>query len=141
MISRPGGRRLIGRILRQAAYPLAALPVDVGQLVLLLIRRPPRATAPRPDVTTGAVLLRLPLDAVAFVIAAYVWLLLPVNWAFPLRPDVGQEPLRDTWGGPTLAGAWAVHALGATLAFLVVGLPLLNGLAHVQQRWARRTER
>ena len=132
MISQDDGRHRTGRVLRRAAYPLGALPVDLWHLTLLLLRRP------LPGRPGRLLLVRLPLDAVAFAVAAYVWVLLPVNWAYPLRPDVGDEPLRDTWGGPTLAGAWAVHAIGATLVFLLVGVPILNGVALLQQRFATR---
>jgi hypothetical protein len=84
---------------------------------------------------------RFALDALAFVVAVYVWLLPPVNWAYPLRPDTQDGALRTAWGGPTLAGAWAFHAVGATVVFLLVGVPLLNGLAWVQERFAGRPAR
>lgn len=144
-------RRRLFSSLRRATYPLTAFPVDLGCVALLLVRttrRPgarlidgvaePDPAVPwgtRTSVGTRSLLVRLPLDAVVFVVAAYIWLLLPVNWAFPLRPDTDPSSLRTAWGGPTLAGAWTVHAVGATLVFLVVGLPLLNGLAWVQDRF------
>ena len=42
---------------------------------------------------------------------------------------------RDAWGGPTLAGAWAVHAVLA-LALVPVGLWLLRGLTALERRLA-----
>jgi hypothetical protein len=44
----------------------------------------------------------------------------------------------DAWGGPTLAGAWAVPAIGAVLVFVLVGLPILTGLAWLQGLLAKR---
>ena len=41
----------------------------------------------------------------------------------------------DAWGGPTLAGAWAVHAAIA-LAAVPVGLWLVRGLTALQRRLA-----
>ncbi len=36
-----------------------------------------------------------------------------LNVVYPIRPALGMDGgYRDAWGGPTLAGAWAVYALG-----------------------------
>jgi hypothetical protein len=60
--------------------------------------------------------------AVAFVAALVVLMVTWSGWLYPLRPDsIGAlghpftaDPLLDnSWGGPTLAGAWLVHALVA----------------------------
>jgi hypothetical protein len=81
-------------------------------------------------------LVSLPVNVASFVLSAYVWLLLPLNVGYPLRGDTA-ESLQDAWGGPTLAGAWAVHAVGGTLIFFLAGLPILNGVAWLQGRLAR----
>lgn len=47
------------------------------------------------------------------------------------------ESVRRSWGGPSLAGAWAVHAVGAVGFFVLVGVPLLWGLAWIQVRLLR----
>src|SRR5882724_779279 len=55
----------------------------------------------------------VPLDAVSLVVAGYCWLGVVLNLAYPARSLLGMNgEYRDAWGGPTLAGAWAVHALG-----------------------------
>lgn len=57
---------------------------------------------------------------VAFPLAALTVFLVWSGWLYPLRPDTFGalgHPLRHdpalagAWGGPTLAGAWLVHAL------------------------------
>jgi hypothetical protein len=115
--------------LRRGIYPLAVLPVDTACLLLLILRQPVRATrlqmsldrisrrstAPSRDrretSSSGHLLLRLPADIVAFLVAGYVWLLLPMNWAYPLRASTNASGSTDDWGGPTLAGAWAALAI------------------------------
>jgi hypothetical protein len=82
-------------------------------------------------------LVGFPLNVVAFAVAGYIWLLLPMNWGFPLR-GTDDASLQASWGGPSLAGAWVVHAVGATLEFLLVGLPILAGVTALQVRLARR---
>jgi hypothetical protein len=63
----------------------------------------------------------LPLDAVALVVVGYVWIGVVVNLAYPARTTFGMSgDYSDSWGGPTLAGAWAVHALGGVVFWLVV---------------------
>jgi hypothetical protein len=61
-------------------------------------------------------------SVVAFPFAVLVVFLVWSSWLYPLRPDtigsVGHpltaDPLlRDAWGGPTLVGAWFVHAMAA----------------------------
>ena len=55
----------------------------------------------------------MPVDLVALVVAGYCWTGVLLNVAYPIRPLLGMDgEYRDAWGGPTLAGAWAVHALG-----------------------------
>jgi hypothetical protein len=145
---------LLVRALRRAVYPLAALPLGVWALVLALAGRraragaleaglihkllPPEDLKPVDERVLSYSLLSLPVNALAFAFACYVWLILPVNLGYPLRPDVTDESLRTgTWGGPTLAGAWGVHAVGAVLFFVLVGLPILNGVARLQGHLAQ----
>ena len=55
--------------------------------------------------------------SVAFlVLTGPLWLI--VAWRGVLYPLVGADDLRDSWGGPTLAGAWAAH-LGLGVAILL----------------------
>jgi hypothetical protein len=144
----------LGHGLRRSLFPLAALPLGVYSILLVLAGRRARATElqtgllPRlllPGVPEPAEsralrygLLSLPVNVVAFALAGYVWLIPVVNLAYPLRPDVTTESLaHGTWGGPTLAGAWSVHAVGAVLIFILIGLPILNAVAWLQARLAR----
>jgi hypothetical protein len=142
--------------LRRAVYALIALPVGLCCLVLLAAGRVGIAAAARlrplrrlaglpvsPAPTRGRLtrhlLLSLPVDAVAGAVAGYVWLLLPMNLLYPLRLAVYDESAVDSWGGPTMAGAWAVHAAGGLATFLIVGLPLIAGLVQLQLWVAGRT--
>jgi hypothetical protein len=72
---------------------------------------------------------------VAAVVTVYGWSLLPMNVGFPLRP--GSSDLESSWGGPSLTGAWAVHALGA-LPFLFLMPWIVRALTSLQAAMARR---
>ena len=93
---------------------------------------------------TSTLLTRLriqPRPGLARALAALPFALLAVylvarGWLYPLWPDtiglIGHpfvtDPLLDeAWGGPTLAGAWAVHALIA-LGLQAIGLVILQSL-------------
>lgn len=66
-------------------------------------------------------LAAVPLDVVSLVVAGYCWLGVVLNVAYPARTLLGMNgEYRDAWGGPTLAGAWAVHALGGFAFWLLV---------------------
>ena len=55
--------------------------------------------------------------SVAFlVLTGPLWLI--VVWRGVLYPLVGADDLQDSWGGPTLAGAWAAH-FGLAVAILL----------------------
>jgi hypothetical protein len=145
--------RLLALGLRRAVYALVALPLGVWCLGLLLAGRTARAASLRLGALrrwagtaagspprrrwTAFSLASLPVDLVVFVVAAYLWLLLPMNLLYPLRLAVFDESAEDSWGGPTMAGAWAVHAVGGTLVFLVAGLPIAVALVWLQSRLAR----
>ena len=147
------GRRLLAAGLRRAVYALIALPLGAWCLVLLLAGRTARAASlrlgalrrwagtaagsPSRSRWTTFSVVALPVDLVVFAIAAYLWLLLPMNLLYPLRLAVFDESAADSWGGPGLAGAWAVHAAGGMLVFVAAGLPIVAGLVWVQARVAR----
>jgi len=139
--------------LLRALYPLLALPAGVACLGLIVVGKYATAASlqrglirrllalPVADPSAGRTLahslVSLPANVASFVLSAYVWLLLPLNLGYPLRGDTTAESLRDAWGGPTLAGAWAVHAVGGVLIFCLAGLPIMNGLAWLQGRLAQ----
>jgi Putative sensor len=141
---------------RRTAYVLLALPVGIVAAPAALLgghraaarwqrglarRLLPAATAAPAD-RDGAgraiahALLSLPLNLVSAVVVAYVWTLVAMNLAYPLRPGLG-EGYQDAWGGPTLAGAWAVHAAGG-LAFLFAAPWIVRGVTALQGRLLRR---
>jgi hypothetical protein len=109
-------------------HPFGAL----ASLALVIVRR--RGTADRTllwptqtsnaTATAGRVFVRgligVVLGSVAALVVGYAWLIVPVNLGYPLRPDT--DDLSNAWGGPTMAGAWAVHAAGGLLFVWVAAL-------------------
>lgn len=118
---------------RYSLFLLLSLPFAVWSLLdrgaaqhkvaaLLLAHKPARSWA------RG--LAAVPLDAVSLVVAGYCWFGVVVNLAYPARPLFGMNgEYRDAWGGPTLAGAWAVHALGGVALWLLVAWVLRGYVA------------
>jgi hypothetical protein len=141
--------------LRRAVYALVALPLALWCLAMVAVGRARAAAVvrvgslqrlagvsvavPARGRLVAHLLWSLPLDAVAFAVIGYLWLLLPMNLLYPLRLAVYDESARDSWGGPTLAGAWAVHAAGGVAVFVVAGLPIAAGLVRLQAWIAGRT--
>lgn len=87
----------------------AARPLVPGRAAARLADR--LGVSPRPGAARAAV---------AFLAAAVALFMVWSGWLYPLRPDVAGalgRPLAPTlpsaWGGPTLLGAWVVHALVA----------------------------
>lgn len=87
--------------------------------------------------------VRLVAGLVAFAAAVLVLVVTWSGWLYPLRPDaigaVGHPFTADArfataWGGPTLAGAWLVHALVA------LGIQVMC-LVVIRQLTARRPVR
>lgn len=83
--------------------------------------------------------------AVAFVAVALAVFVAFSGFLYPIRPDVieaighpltADPVLENAWGGPTLMGAWAVHALVAVL-IQAIALPLARGLSGIQDRLLR----
>jgi hypothetical protein len=126
---------------------LVALPVALlggyraaARLQRVLARRylALRSTGPAPNDTAGRVLahaaLGLPLDLGSLALTAYLWSLVPANLAYPLRPGT-MDSYQDSWGGPSLAGAWAVHAAGGVV-FLFLTPFVVKGITSLQARLA-----
>jgi len=133
---------------RRVLYVLLALPVGIAALALTVIGRPAsagrqqRRLASRllgvafdgaPARGASHALASLPLNLAALVVAGYLWLGVILNLFYPIR----LEGAESGWGGSTLAGRWAVHALGG-VAFLYVATWVTRGLTALQGRLARR---
>jgi hypothetical protein len=117
------------------SVPLAVWAlVDGGEsqrrVATALLRRTPRRSR-----VNG--LAAVPVDVVALGVAGYCWIGVVVNLAYPARSLFGMsDEYRDSWGGPTLAGAWAVHALGGIALWLLVPW-ILRGYLAVWRRVVR----
>jgi hypothetical protein len=88
-------------------------------------------------------MLALPLAVVTTAFAAMLGGLVLINVGYPLRPLLGlagnngsvwASTYYDAWGGPTLAGAWAVHAMGAMLLVFPPLAWAIRGLLRAQVR-------
>ncbi len=134
-----GGMSWFRALLRYAAYALWALPLAVRRIPtrLRVPRRllgesvlPHKFSVTRSvshSVLSGAVGLTAWFLAFLAIVAAFRGILFPV---------VASDDLEGSWGGPTSAGAWAVHAaLGVGL--LPVWLLVLAGLGAFQLRLTR----
>jgi Putative sensor len=141
---------------RRILYVLLALPVGLVAVPLALLggwraaarlqrglaRRylALRGPEPAPHDTAGRVIahavLSLPVNLVSAVVMAYGLTLVAMNLAHPLRPGLG-DGYQDAWGGPTLAGAWAVHA-AAGMVFLFATPWIVKGITWLQGGLARR---
>ncbi|MEU0938842.1 hypothetical protein [Embleya sp. NPDC005971] len=143
---------------RRSVYALIALPLGLLSIGLVLTGRSSRAarlrlTAARrfldsgpADATAGAgpgalrVLGHSLPDAAlgipTLILAGYAYGNTLRNLTYPIW--YGDTDYHHAWGGPTLAGVWAVHAIGG-LAFLAVCLCLIKALTDVQAGLARRT--
>jgi hypothetical protein len=134
---------------RRVGYAAVSAPVGVAALVLTLAGQQGRAgrlqqrvarallggpgpARPRPAGTLAYALLSIPLGVVGLWLA---FALVPNTIRNLLYGFVVGDGYRDAWGGPTLAGAWAVHAVLA-LALVPVGLWLVRGLTALQRRLA-----
>ncbi|NGO70311.1 sensor domain-containing protein [Streptomyces boncukensis] len=92
----------------------------------------PRAQRPR----TGALafahaVLTVPVNLAAAVVTFYLWSIVAMNLGYPLRPGLDTE---NSWGGPSLAGAWALHAGVGGLGFLLLTPWVVRGFSALQAR-------
>ncbi|MFJ8626395.1 hypothetical protein ACIRD3_26650 [Kitasatospora sp. NPDC093550] len=120
--------RQISTDVRAAVRAGLALPAGAVGAALVLAGRPGRAGRWQQRVsggrgwTGGRVLARavlgLPLDALALLLTGYALFNSVRNFGYPvwyLDTDYHQA-----WGGPTMAGVWAVHAAGWGLCLYVL---------------------
>ncbi len=127
---------------RETLFVVAAAPatlvtlVDDGRLQERLIER---LLATRAVPTRGRALVLLPVAAAAGFVCVYGWLIVVLNLAYPLRWLIGMGgSLADSWGGPTMAGAWAFHALVGGVPFLFLMPWIVRGLARLELWIVRR---
>jgi hypothetical protein len=119
--------------------PLALLGGPVGRVQFWLARRVlgvdpgagPRGRAGLPGVVHAVV--GVPLALVSATVVLYGWFIVVLNFGFPLRVD--NDPAHS-WGGPTMAGAWAVHAIAGGVTFLLLTPWLAKGFCALQVRLA-----
>lgn len=129
---------------RHVGRSVVAIPVAVRDVVRATRRRPGSARA------FGRTLLALPVAVLASVLTALLGLVAVINvLAYPFRGylglpgrtgDIWSSDYHDSWGGPTLAGAWAVHAAIAVLVVipaLALAVRSLLGLQHRLTRGVR----
>ena len=141
---------------RRAGYAAVSAPVGLAALALIAAGRPGRAAAlqraavarllglppadPSPGAagrwtgpvgTVGYAVLSVPLGLLGLWLVAMLVPNTVRNLAYGLLVD---DP-GAAWGGPSRAGAWAVHAAGA-LALVPVLLWLVRGLTGLQRRLA-----
>jgi thiosulfate reductase cytochrome b subunit len=115
------------RPIGQATIRVAAvLPVRIASWIAAAAGATAAATRLR-ALTQG-------IPVAAYVVTGLVWLPLVPNGI--LYPIFDSANLNHSWGGPTLAGAWAVHLAFGLALLLAVALPF----ALWQRRSARLTE-
>ncbi|MFD4350947.1 hypothetical protein ACFWPX_00205 [Nocardia sp. NPDC058518] len=116
---------------RSAVYELLALPLAFTRVRTRL--RVPRLLLREPVGAQNVSLARCLIQSVlsggvgllGWFLAMLSVLVLVRGLAYPLVAADGYE---NSWGGPTLAGAWAVHAvLGVLIAPVFVGMIALFG--------------
>jgi hypothetical protein len=128
MVALPVG--LVGVPLALVGGPAGRLQRRVARSLLRLEVDEPARTGPRALVHA---VLATPLNVLVMLITGYGWSLALLNLAYPARPLVGLGAGGgDAWGGPSLAGAWAFHALTGGLGFLLVMPWVVRGLTWVQ---------
>ncbi|MET8542853.1 hypothetical protein ABZW03_19685 [Kitasatospora sp. NPDC004799] len=120
--------RQFGSAARAAVRSGLALPVGAVAAALVLAGQPGRAARWQARVsggrgwTGGRVLARavlgLPLDALALLLVGYALFSSVRNFGYPVW-YLGTD-YHQAWGGPTMAGVWAVHATGWGLCLLVL---------------------
>ncbi|MEV5834680.1 hypothetical protein [Nocardia sp. NPDC052112] len=127
-------------LLRWAAYALVAPVIGLGPIASRF--RVPRRLlgifiAPRDRLAVRATAH----SVLAGVLGVLTWFLAFLAAIAAVRgigyPLIADNDLEHSWGGPTLAGAWAVHALLGVGLLPAWGL-VLAGLGAVQVRLTRR---
>ncbi|MGW7412819.1 hypothetical protein [Streptomyces sp. NPDC054863] len=139
-----------GETWRRVAYLLLALPVGLVCIPVALVGGPAakiqlglarrllgvEIEGRERSGVLGAVhaVVSAPLNLVALVVVLYFWFIVAINLGYPLRP--GNDPTLS-WGGPTMAGAWAFHGGVAAVTFLPLAPWIAKGFGALQVRLAK----
>ncbi|OKI99191.1 hypothetical protein [Kitasatospora sp. CB01950] len=128
-----------------------ALPADLAGAALLLAGQPARAARLHartwgpghwtpghwtPGRRLARTVLGLPLDALALLLAGYAAFNSVRNFGYPIW-YLGTD-YHQAWGGPTMAGVWAVHVAGWALCLYVLLRRPVRWIARAQQSLAAR---
>ncbi|GEM29218.1 hypothetical protein NN3_02250 [Nocardia neocaledoniensis NBRC 108232] len=128
-----------GGLARTVAYALLALPLAFApaRTRLRVPRRLLREPVAARWIGTGRCVAHSVLSAGPGVVAWFLLMLTVLGLVRGLLyPLVAANDYENSWGGPTLAGAWAVHAaVSLVVAPLFVGV--VAGLGRVQLRVTR----
>ncbi|MFC9324716.1 hypothetical protein [Kitasatospora sp. NPDC057015] len=131
---------------RRATRVLLTLPAALAALALAAAGQGRRAarlqarasgvegwTGPR---VLARTLLGLPLDLAGLALTAYAAFNTVRNLGYPLW--YAGTDYHQAWGGPTMAGVWAVHAIGWLLCLAVLLHWPVRGIAAGQRSLDRR---
>ncbi|MFG2056572.1 hypothetical protein ACGFI9_21365 [Micromonospora sp. NPDC048930] len=126
--------------LRRLAWSVVAVPRALAALPAALRR-------PDPFRALVRALLAVPVALAGSALTGMLAFLVLINvLAYPFRPwlglgrstgDIWADRYADSWGGPTLAGAWATHAALILLLVLPVLAWAIRGLTALQWRLTR----
>jgi hypothetical protein len=89
------------------------------------------AAANREDIATGLRRWTAGVSRTALLVTAPLWLIVVLRGL--LYPAFASRDLENSWGGPTLAGAWAAHLLIGIAALLTVSF-VVAALARCRDR-------
>jgi hypothetical protein len=127
-------------LLRWAAYALAAPAIALGPTAGRL-RVPRRMLGVRISPVGPLRVRAIVHSMLAGLAGVLTWFLVLLATIGAVRgifyPLIAAHDYENSWGGPTLAGAWAVHAL-LGVGLVPVWLVLLAGLGQIQVRLTRR---
>ncbi|MEC3956477.1 sensor domain-containing protein [Nocardia sp. CDC153] len=130
----------VERVLRAAYFALLGVPVAFAptgvraRVVRRVFRSPFELREPGVWRAIAHSVLALAVGLVAWF-AAFLMVIAAVRGIF--YPLIAAHDYEHSWGGPTLAGAWAVHFAGGALPFPLWVL-LIAGLGWIQLQLTRR---
>lgn len=130
----------VERMFRAAYYAVLGLPIAFAptgvraRVTRRMFRIPFELRDPGPVRTAAHTLLVAATGLLAWF-ATFLACVAAVRGVF--YPLIAADDLEHSWGGPTLAGAWAVHAAGGLLP-LPLWVLLIAGFGMVQLRLTQR---